>query len=303
MSSKSDSDDDVNGNGNGGGGGVAPPPSGENCPSSLCSTCSIEVCQGPDCTGLGGGAAILEIEELVREHHFQSQQLQNHSPSGAIEVVAGGCRDFCSVGPNTHVLRGQYQSRRKRTRTINTLLDSFSNVKDASSCDKVVRAAIARASNEVPAGTPTAAFEGTISTHKPSSSSSSSTKERHLSMVARRAERTRWEALKDVARTIAGAKKTVVGAVAAAGDSHGGGIANNDMNRKRTIWTRTCKDRIYGAVTPSSPRDQRRAERLVGIASERLDRICLRLEKEDDESDSGSHSSSINCIGTVVSHW
>ena len=51
----------------------------------------IEVCQGPDCFGAGGGATILEIEELVQE-----QDADN------FHVIRGGCRNFCSMGPNVH---------------------------------------------------------------------------------------------------------------------------------------------------------------------------------------------------------
>lgn len=48
----------------------------------------IEVCTGPDCSR--GGAAILEIEELSLESGSQHR------------VVAGGCRNFCGMGPNVH---------------------------------------------------------------------------------------------------------------------------------------------------------------------------------------------------------
>jgi hypothetical protein len=50
----------------------------------------IEVCQGPDCFGSGGGAVLLELEELVQEH------------SASTQIVRGGCRNFCAMGPNVH---------------------------------------------------------------------------------------------------------------------------------------------------------------------------------------------------------
>ena len=92
MSKKSSYDEDMNDNDD----NLVPPKHISS--SSSRSSYSIEVCQGPDCKGLGGGIAILEIEELVQEHKY-------HNTEGNIRVVSGGCRDFCSVGPNVHVLQ------------------------------------------------------------------------------------------------------------------------------------------------------------------------------------------------------
>lgn len=60
-----------------------PPPAGAT---------TIEVCLGPDCSGSGGGAALLEIEELV-----------SAGAAAHVSVEPGGCRDFCTVGPNVRV--------------------------------------------------------------------------------------------------------------------------------------------------------------------------------------------------------
>lgn len=49
----------------------------------------VEICTGPNCSA--GGAAILEIEELILE-----------DGTGRFEIVKGGCRDLCSMGPNIH---------------------------------------------------------------------------------------------------------------------------------------------------------------------------------------------------------
>ena len=57
----------------------------------------IEVCQGPDCTGLGGGAALLEMEDLV------SNQMGGPTHNCHYQVVPGGCRNLCSMGPNVHL--------------------------------------------------------------------------------------------------------------------------------------------------------------------------------------------------------
>ena len=131
--------------------GFAPPQqkAAGNPPSSGSFGYSIEVCQGPDCTGLGGGAAILEIEELVREHHFHQNAADDAGGSAMIRVVTGGCRDFCTVGPNAHILaRVPKEQRKGRKRT--SLMESFQNVNDAPSCDRVVNSTIAYASSMTP---------------------------------------------------------------------------------------------------------------------------------------------------------
>jgi hypothetical protein len=50
----------------------------------------FEVCTGPDCSLSGGPAALMEIEELAMESACR------------FRVDAGGCRDFCSMGPNIY---------------------------------------------------------------------------------------------------------------------------------------------------------------------------------------------------------
>jgi hypothetical protein len=289
MDENSSSNDDVNDNDNDGNdndnGVVLPQQRGGKTSSSSCSTYSIEVCQGPDCTGLGGGVAELEIEELVREYEHNQHHGTNHN--NRIRVIAGGCRNFCSVGPNAHILvqrqQQRNQKRGKKTRATTTMLESFQNVKDASSCNRVVNNAIAYASSS-------SSFDGLVN-ETPIASSSSPTvmnRDRHRSMVARKSERTRWEALKDVSRTIAKCKKVV--------DASNNGGSGSGMERKHQIWKETCTDRIHRATTPSmtmtshqSQRDQRRSGRLIEIASEKLDRICL---QSDDESDNSSYNSS-----------
>ena len=225
---------------------------------------SIEVCRGPDCTGLGGGAALLEIEELVREHrHTQTGQ-------ETIRVVVGGCRDFCSVGPNVHIharKRNQTGSKRK----TNVLLESFQGVNDASSCSRVLESILAYNS---PSNDPT--------TFPPRDSSSMI--DRHRSMMARKAERQRWEALKDVSRTIAKCQKTV-----------SSNLENNALERKQRVWKESCRDCLeqctpsMGQSQAQQERERRRVQHLVEIASETLDRICL---QNDSDSDSSSYTSS-----------
>ena len=70
---------------------------------SKASSAHFEVCQGSDCSGSGGGAAVLEIEELVQEYSTRED--------ACIRVVRGGCRNLCSIGPNVHYPGGQHFSK------------------------------------------------------------------------------------------------------------------------------------------------------------------------------------------------
>mmetsp|Transcript_30111 Transcript_30111/g.51228 ORF Transcript_30111/g.51228 Transcript_30111/m.51228 type:complete len:239 (-) Transcript_30111:213-929(-) len=61
----------------------------------------IEVCLGPDCAVAGGGAALLEIEDLVRP---QQCNKDSHNDDTKILVQPGGCRDHCTEGPNVRLI-------------------------------------------------------------------------------------------------------------------------------------------------------------------------------------------------------
>ena len=61
----------------------------------------IEVCLGPDCAVAGGGAALLEIEDLVRP---QQCDKDSHNDDTKILVQPGGCRDHCTEGPNVRLV-------------------------------------------------------------------------------------------------------------------------------------------------------------------------------------------------------
>lgn len=56
----------------------------------------IEVCLGPDCAVAGGGAALLEIEDLLHKCTIKGDVIAM--------VRAGGCRDQCTEGPNIRIL-------------------------------------------------------------------------------------------------------------------------------------------------------------------------------------------------------
>ena len=51
---------------------------------------------------LGGGAALLEIEDLVRQQLCPNKG--SNFNSDTIIVQAGGCRDQCTEGPNVRIL-------------------------------------------------------------------------------------------------------------------------------------------------------------------------------------------------------
>ena len=76
----------------------------------LSATTTIEVCQGPDCFGSGGGAAILELEDLANHYSYiatGSSVSVTTTTSSSLNVIAGGCRNFCTMGPNVHLYDGQ----------------------------------------------------------------------------------------------------------------------------------------------------------------------------------------------------
>ena len=86
---------------------------------------TIEVCQGPDCKGIGGGAALLEIEELVQ--NIPSHHEHEHEHDQPIHVHPGGCRNFCSMGPNVHILQRKI------------IQESFHQVKNVDMCKDILQ--------------------------------------------------------------------------------------------------------------------------------------------------------------------
>ena len=136
---------------------------------------TVEVCQGNDCSG--GGTALLEMEELIQEE----QDLKGLQ----LCLVEGGCRDLCSVGPNVHIRQKHRGS-----------LESLHNVSNGAKCKLVVESAIRwtvintskvdeepRSSN-IPVGS-------------------------RQSIMARRADRIRWETLKVISRRLAKCRKDI----------------------------------------------------------------------------------------------
>lgn len=122
----------------------------------------IEVCQGSDCFGSGGGAAIVEIEELVVL--LRSDLDNTNKNTTTTTVVAGGCRNFCSMGPNVHY-NGHH----------------FTKVKSVSDCRVVVNHILGRSGDE-------------------DSRSASSVPTIAERMAIQKADRARWSFLRGLAR-------------------------------------------------------------------------------------------------------
>jgi hypothetical protein len=124
--------------------------------SSKINPIIVEACQGPDCFGSGGGAVLLELEDLVQEYHDKT-----NGDGQCFRVVAGGCRNFCSMGPNVYVSGAHFES-----------------VKEIEECRKIA--------NDI---------DLCIIPSEDSSTTSVISK-----MLWKRAHRLRWQALRDLAR-------------------------------------------------------------------------------------------------------
>ena len=125
----------------------------------------LEVCQGPDCFGCGGGAVLLELEELCQEER-----------RCAVEVVRGACRNFCSMGPNVHYYHFDTSTCRHD--------DSFSQVKSIAHCRQVMERVVAAAEEDEE--------ETTKQLAQPLSTVTR--------VMTQQAERERWNFLRNVAK-------------------------------------------------------------------------------------------------------
>ena len=139
----------------------------------------VEVCQGSDCYGLGGGAALLEIEELCREFRYNKNENGTSAPD--VVVRRGGCRNYCSMGPNVHC-QGKHFAKVKTIQDCASVTDHiFSpSVTTNSEADRKIK-------NDL---------SSTIVSSPISPSSGSSMIQR---MRKQRAERERWTFLRNVA--------------------------------------------------------------------------------------------------------
>jgi hypothetical protein len=152
-------------------------------PAAATATTFIEICQGPDCGGLGGGAALLEIEELVCEHVHKN----NNDCAKPPILLVGGCRDFCTMGPNVYF----------RSKQINE--HSFNHVDSTSRCADVVDSLVGVAGGGVVNGN----MDGTAILPTPTNTTNSLVSR----MAQRRSERLRWDALRQISRTSSSAQQ------------------------------------------------------------------------------------------------
>lgn len=235
---------------------------------------SIEVCQGPDCVGLGGGAALLEIEELVQEtahsYYGHPQASGNNATRTPLQVVVGGCRNFCSVGPNVHLLDN----------VDGGTIESFHQVNSPSSC------AIASQSAVLAVGIDSTSSNNDNAAVKNNNNATQS-------MMLRRSERLRWEALRSVSRTIAKLKKDVmlngVQPNQAKLDRLGESCAKQLSAASRAEISVMSRAGGEEAVLASN-RGKRRAERLMHLMTDGL--RGSKVESEDESSDNESSSDS-----------
>jgi hypothetical protein len=228
---------------------------------------SVEVCQGPDCTGLGGGAAVLDIEELVQE----AVELGSGLPSSInpvippVLIVAGGCRDLCTMGPNVYLRGGALGT-----------IESFNKVDSPSRCGHVARAV-------------KLIYEGrSLKNGEDTEESGSALPVTTQSMMLRRSERMRWEALRRVSRIVATCRKDAL---------------NGLQPSQVRLDTRKefCEEQLSVATKAElsatsssgllSERARRRANRLVQLICNALDEACTKRDLLDGESSSSSGDS------------
>ena len=141
----------------------------------------IEVCQGNDCYGSGGGAVLLELEELVSEYEYQQHQQQrpsNPDTKPEFSVLRGGCRNFCSMGPNVHVHVHQPSCTASASSSSSHHHEHFSQTAGIAECHTLSET-VGLLPNE-----PTKTKSGGALQN----------------MLLKRAHRLRWELLRDIAR-------------------------------------------------------------------------------------------------------
>ena len=137
---------------------------------------TLEVCQGPDCFGCGGGAALLEIEELWQEEEEAQRGICE------IELVRGACRNFCSMGPNVHFDNCQQQ---------------FTKVKSIVECRQVMERVVVAMQPHQQEDDDNEPRDHGASSATTATASPTTTLTRMLTL---RAERERWNFLRKVAQ-------------------------------------------------------------------------------------------------------
>lgn len=229
---------------------------------------SVEVCQGPDCSGLGGGAAFLEIEELIQEatHSHKHGAHFTQLPPGntrclGLQTIVGGCRNLCTVGPNVYIIDDDKGG----------TLESFHHVNSPSSCAILSQSAV------VAAGMKNTSCDRNGDLAKKSNVTQS--------MMLRRSERLRWEALRLVTRTISKCKKDAANSLE---------LSQAKLDRLEETCAKPLSSASRAEISALSKagdnetvlvpaRAKRRIERLMKMIRNRLHE--LKVESEDVSSD------------------
>jgi len=89
----------------------------------------IKVCHGPDCFGLGGGAVLLELEQLVTS----SSSIRN------TKVMKDGCRNLCSMGPNVHCRQVKTTTKNSNNDGVVLFQKHYSRVLGPEECKVIVK--------------------------------------------------------------------------------------------------------------------------------------------------------------------
>lgn len=256
----------------------------------------VEVCQGPDCTGLGGGGAILEIEELIQENKWNVHE--HGAASRHICIVEGGCRDFCTVGPNVHM-----KSRKKG------IMESFDQVNDVNRCDAVVQNILELAN------TSTNSFgTSTMSTLNIGSGSGEERQSISISqsMMARRSGRLRWQGLREISRSLAKCKKEIArseGIVSCPELEHGHGRRRCLTNDKKIVTVKasvletlaSCHNAELSVCKSQSSRDraERRTDRLSKHIIAELEKLYASNNDSSSSDDDGDDDSSTSTCALI----
>ena len=147
----------------------------------------IEVCLGPDCAVAGGGAALLEIEDLVRQQLCPNKESNNKDAE--VIVQSGGCRDQCTEGPNVRILSSNGGG--------SGVDFDFHKVNSPEACRRVVRSLFPRedtpANNEFLAGQSTLAM-GAGSINESNDSADFSSDGVVARLLLRKEDARRWKA-------------------------------------------------------------------------------------------------------------
>lgn len=261
----------------------------------------LEVCMGKDCSCSGGNAALLEIEELVSEYHFcqtdreKNEKNDNNNPNNlSLELFLdknSGCRNFCTIGPNAHLLKQQQRRQRRRSHggsdsdsesesdsddsnTKEIIIQSFHGVDSTERCEEVVKAA----------------FE-TINMNNNKErlfSCNTTNNNKTISIMRKRSNRIRWNSLRNISRYILEEQKdrrkkkrrkndnTIV-----AIDKNTNSNATNAafvLTEKQKERMHSCRieiERIYNSEIAASTKNKDRAQRRMQRLQNRIDMVFL----------------------------